>query len=110
MWYHGLMRKSGILLHPTSLPGEWGIGDFGKWAYRFADFLVESGQQLWQVLPLSPTGNGHSPYQTFSSMAGNPLMISVQLLAEQGWLAPDDLQEAPGFDDSIVDFNAVIPV
>ena len=104
------MRKSGILLHPTSLPGEWGIGDLGKWAYRFADFLAEGGQQLWQVLPLSPTGIGHSPYQAYSSMAGNPLLISLESLAEQGWLAAGDLQGASRFPESTVDFSAVIPV
>ena len=91
------MRKSGILLHPTSLPGEWGIGDLGKSAYRFADFLAESGQQFWQILPLGPPGYGHSPYQAYSSMAGNPLLLSLQSLAEQGWLEPGDLQEAPRF-------------
>ncbi len=103
------MRKSGILLHPTSLPGEWGIGDLGKWAYRFADFLVESGQRLWQVLPLGPTGYGYSPYQAYSSMAGNPLLISPQALVDQGWLSPNDLHAAPLFPDSTIDFSAVIP-
>ncbi len=103
------MRKSGILLHPTSLPGEWGIGDLGRCAYRFVDFLVESGQQLWQVLPLGPTGFGYSPYQAHSSIAGNPLLISLQSLVEQGWLAPEDLSRAPRFSDSTVDFDAVIP-
>lgn len=102
------MRKSGILLHPTSLPGEWGIGDLGKWAYRFADFLVESGQRLWQVLPLGPTGFGYSPYQAYSSMAGNPLLISPQALVDQGWLFPEDLRGAPRFPDSTIDFKAVI--
>jgi 4-alpha-glucanotransferase len=104
------MRKSGILLHPTSLPGEWGIGDLGKWAYRFADFLAESGQQFWQILPLGPPGRGHSPYQAHSSMAGNPLLLSLQSLAEQGWLEPGDLQEAPRFPDATVDFDSVLPL
>ena len=103
------MRKSGILLHPTSLPGEWGIGDLGQWAYRFADFLAESGQQLWQILPLAPPGCGHSPYQAFSSVAGNPLLLSLQSLVQQGWLSPEDLQGIPSFPDSTVDFDAVIP-
>ena len=103
------MRKSGILLHPTSLPGEWGIGDLGKWAYRFVDFLAESGQQLWQILPLGPPGLGHSPYQSFSSIAGNPLLISLQALVEQTLLSHEDLHEIPRFPDSIVDFNTVIP-
>jgi 4-alpha-glucanotransferase len=103
------MRKSGILLHPTSLPGEFGIGDLGKWAYRFVDFLAESGQQLWQILPLGPTGFGYSPYQAYSSMAGNPLMISLQFLVDQGWLSLEDLFVHPAFPDSTVDFSAVIP-
>lgn len=104
------MRKSGILLHPTSLPGELGIGDLGNWAYRFADFLAESGQQLWQILPLGPTGFGHSPYQTYSSIAGNPLLISLRACVEQGWLDPEDLQNAPRFPAGRVDFDAVIPI
>src|SRR4030042_370358 len=103
------MRKSGILLHPTSLPGEWGIGDLGRWAYRFADFLVESGQQLWQILPLGPPGFGCSPYQAYSSIAGNPLLISLRTLVDRGWLSPEDLQCAPRFPDSTVDFETVIP-
>ena len=103
------MRKSGILLHPTSLPGEWGIGDLGGSAYRFVDFLVESGQHLWQILPLGPPGCGHSPYQAFSSMAGNSLLINLRALVEQNLLTPGDLQEKPGFPDNLVDFEAVIP-
>ncbi|MDM7995845.1 MAG: 4-alpha-glucanotransferase [Acidobacteriota bacterium] len=103
------MRKSGILLHPTSLPGEWGIGDLGKSAYRFVDFLLESGQHLWQILPLGPPGCGHSPYQCFSSMAGNPLLISLQALVEQDLLSPEDLRQKPDFPESTVDFAAVIP-
>jgi 4-alpha-glucanotransferase len=103
------MRKSGILLHPTSLPGDMGIGDLGKWAYRFADFLAESGQRLWQILPLSPTGFGYSPYKAYSSVAGNPLLISLQSLVDQGWLAPEDLKDSPIFPDSTIDFDAVIP-
>jgi 4-alpha-glucanotransferase len=75
-------RASGILLHPTSLPGRHGIGDLGPEAYRFIDFLARSGQQLWQILPLGPTGFGNSPYMSFSTMAGNPMMISPDLLKE----------------------------
>ena len=104
------MRKSGILLHLTSLPGEWGIGDLGKWAYRFADFLAEGGQQIWQILPLGPPGCGHSPYQAFSSNAGNPLLISIQTLYEQGLLSAEDLQDAPRLSESAVDFDLVIPL
>jgi 4-alpha-glucanotransferase len=103
------MRKSGILLHPTSLPGKHGIGDLGDWAYRFVDFLAESGQQLWQILPLGPPGCGHSPYQAYSSIAGNPLLISLQTLCEQDLLACEDLRAIPSFPDSIVDFDEVIP-
>jgi 4-alpha-glucanotransferase len=103
------MRRSGILMHPTSLPGEFGIGELGVWAYRFADFLSEGGQQLWQILPLGPTGFGYSPYQTYSSMAGNPLLISLQTLVDQGWLGAQDLRDSPGFPADRVDFNAVIP-
>jgi 4-alpha-glucanotransferase len=102
------MRKSGILLHPTSLPGDEGIGDLGKWAYRFVDFLAESGQRLWQILPLSPTGFGYSPYQAYSSVAGNPLLISLQSLVDQGWLSPEDLKDSPKFPDSTIDFDAAI--
>lgn len=101
------MRKSGILLHPTSLPGEWGIGDLGPWAYRFVDFLVESGQQLWQILPLGPTGTGYSPYQSYSCFAHNPLLISIQALVDQGWLSSGDLAESPDFPESSVDFDSV---
>lgn len=104
------MRKGGILLHPTSLPGEWGIGDLGKSAYRFVDFLAESGMQLWQILPLGPTGLGHSPYQAYSAMAGNPLLISIQGLHEQGWLSAGDLQSAPQFPPDTVHFDVVIPL
>ena len=73
-----LPRASGILLHPTSLPGRFGIGDLGKEAYWFADFLASTGQHLWQVLPLGPTGYGNSPYQCVSVFAGNPLLISLE--------------------------------
>jgi 4-alpha-glucanotransferase len=103
------MRKSGILLHPTSLPGDWGIGDLGSWAYRFVDFLKESGQQFWQILPLGPVGADYSPYQAYSSIACNPLLISLQFLVDRGWLIPEDLGDAPAFPESIVDFPAVIP-
>lgn len=78
-------RQAGILLHPTSLPGPWGNGDFGAEAYRFVDFLAEAGQHVWQLLPLGPT-NGGSPYQCFSAHAGNPDLISIELLQEWGWL------------------------
>ena len=71
-------RASGILLHPTSLPGRFAIGDLGPAAYQFADFLVASGQRLWQVLPLGPTGYGDSPYACYSAFAGNTMLISPE--------------------------------
>ena len=103
-----LPRASGILLHPTSLPGRFGIGDLGKEAYRFADFLASTGQRLWQVLPLGPTGYGNSPYQCPSVFAGNPLLISLQRLAEDGFLDPAVLDDAPSVTESRVDYDAVI--
>ena len=90
-------RASGILLHPTSLPSRFGIGDLGREAYRFADFLVSTGQHLWQVLPLGPTGDGNSPYQCLSVFAGNPLLISLEKLVEDKFLEPADLENAPHF-------------
>ena len=81
-------RCSGILLHPTSLPGGYGIGDLGHEAYRFVDFLVAAQQSLWQILPLGPTGYGDSPYQCLSAFAGNPLLISPDLLVADGLLTP----------------------
>ena len=104
-----LRRKSGILFHPTSLPGGHGIGDLGKWAYRFVDFLAESGQRLWQVLPLGPPGFGNSPYQCYSSMAGNPLLVSLDLLSDEGWISKSDLEREADCGDGAVDFGCVIP-
>ncbi len=88
-------RQSGILLHPTSLPGPYGIGDLGPQAYRFADFLAETGQSLWQVLPLGPTGYGNSPYMSFSVFGGNPLLISPDILTGEGLLEPSEIETAP---------------
>ncbi|SDW83065.1 4-alpha-glucanotransferase [Thiocapsa roseopersicina] len=101
-------RTSGILLHPTSLPGPYGIGDLGHSARRFVDFLAAAGQGLWQMLPLGPTGYGESPYQCTSAFAGNPLLISPELLLERGWLDPEEL-DPPDFSSDQVDFHAVIP-
>lgn len=101
-------RSSGVLLHPTSLPGPFGIGDLGEEAFGFIDFLAVSGQSLWQVLPLGPTGYGDSPYQCFSAFAGNPLLISPARLAEDGLLTNDDLTNRPRFRPSRVDFGRVI--
>ncbi len=81
-------RSSGILLHPTSFPSRFGIGDLGLEAYSFIDFLKESYQQYWQVLPLGPTGYGNSPYACYSAMAGNPQLISPELLFRNGRKSP----------------------
>lgn len=101
-------RTSGILLHPTSLPGPYGIGDFGREAYAFADFLHSAGQKIWQVLPLNPTGYGDSPYQCFSAFAGNPLLIDLEAFVSQKLLDRSDLENVPPFPDTHVDFGAVI--
>jgi 4-alpha-glucanotransferase len=101
-------RSSGILLHPTSLPGKFGVGDLGDEAYRFVDFLAASNQSLWQVLPLGPTGYGDSPYQCFSAFAGNTLLISPERLAHDELLSAEDLARAPAFDEEKVDFGNVI--
>jgi 4-alpha-glucanotransferase len=101
-------RASGILLHPTSLPGRFGCGDLGPEAYRFLEFLVESKQRLWQILPLGPTGYGDSPYQSFSAFAGNPLLISLDKLVGERLLLPSDLEESPSFPEGRVDYGSVI--
>lgn len=101
-------RSSGILLHPTCLPGPHGIGELGPEAHRFADFLCDAGQTLWQVLPLGPTGYGDSPYQCFSAFAGNPLLLSLDVLVERGYLTQQDLENRPLFPSDHVDFDRVI--
>ena len=101
-------RASGILLHPTSFPGPYGIGDLGPAAYQFVDFLVEAKQSLWQVLPLGPTGYGDSPYASFSSFAGNPLLINLDELLAVGDLDPDDMVGVPDFPVDEVDYGWVI--
>ncbi|GAB4431108.1 MAG: 4-alpha-glucanotransferase [Anaerolineae bacterium] len=101
-------RASGILLHPTSFPGSHGIGDLGDSAYRFIDYLAEGKQSLWQVLPLGPTGYGDSPYASFSSFAGNPLLISLDRLVAEGDLSPQDIAEVPAFPVDFIDFGWVI--
>ena len=101
-------RSSGVLLHPTSLPGPDGIGDLGPEAYRWIDFLQEAGCSLWQVLPLGPTGYGDSPYQCFSAFAGNPYLVSPTLLLEDDLLTRKDLTDRPVFSDSLIDYGAVI--
>lgn len=98
-------RSSGILLHPTSLPGRFGIGDLGLEAYRFIDFLADSKQQYWQILPLGPTGVGNSPYMSFAAMAGNPLLISPEKLRDEGFLNHEDLEGLPEFSPDKVDYE-----
>jgi len=100
-------RSSGLILHPTSLPGPHGIGDFGAEAYRFVDFMVAAGQRVWQMLPLGPTGYGNSPYAARSAFAGNPLLISLDSLVEDGFLSRDDVTDDPSLAQDHVDFEAV---
>ena len=102
-------RSSGILLHVSSLPGRFGIGDLGPAAYRFADFLAHTGQKIWQVLPLVPVGYGNSPYSSPSTFAGNPLFVSPVLLEKERLLTADDLSSAPALPDDHVVFDRVIP-
>src|SRR5918997_655012 len=103
-----LPRASGVLLHPTSLPGRFGIGDIGPAAYEFVDFLAGAGQTYWQIMPLGPTGYGDSPYQSFSAFAGNPLLVSPERLREDGLLTEDDLKGVPELPFDRVDFERVI--
>ena len=100
-------RSSGVLLHPTSLPGRFGIGDLGANAFEFIDWLAAAGQRLWQVLPLGPTGYGNSPYQSFSAFAGNPLLISLDELIKDGLLTAASCGQGT-FAEGDVDFSAVI--
>ena len=100
-------RSSGILLHLTSLPGPFGIGDLGPEAYAFADFLETAGQSLWQVLPLGPTGYGDSPYACYSAFAGNTLLVSPEQLVADGLLTKEDLANSSAFPKERVDFEAV---
>ncbi|HVF90260.1 MAG TPA: 4-alpha-glucanotransferase [Blastocatellia bacterium] len=99
-------RSSGLLLHPTSLPGPYGIGDLGIQAREFVDFLSASGQHLWQVLPLGPPSYGNSPYQCFSAFAGNTQLVSPEGLVEDGLLSRSDLEGAPRFGEERVDYEA----
>ncbi len=100
-------RRSGILLHPTSLPGPHGSGDFGPSAYHFVDWLVSAGQSVWQMLPLNPIGPGNSPYASVSAFAGSPLLVALEPLVDKGWLAPVDADEAARFSALRVDFDRV---
>ena len=101
-------RTGGVLLHPTSLPSAHGVGDLGPEARRFVGWLESARQALWQVLPLGPTGYGDSPYQCFSSFAGNPLLVDLDDLVDRGWLDEADLAEAPPVPDAEVDYGAVL--
>ena len=102
-------RSSGILLHPSSLPSKFGIGDFGPNAYKFVDYLEKAGQHIWQVLPLGPTSFGDSPYQSFSTFAGNTLFISPEILYKKGYLEEIDVEFAPGFSCKKTDYGNAIP-
>ena len=104
-------RGSGILLHITSLPSAFGIGDLGPQAYKFADFLFQAQQSYWQVLPLNPTDQacGNSPYSSISAYAGNTLLISPELLLDAGFLTAEDVAEVPPLPASRCDYSSVIP-
>ena len=86
-----MKRCSGIIMSVSSLPSPYGIGTFGRAAYDFADFLSSAGQSVWQILPLGPTGYGDSPYQSFSTYAGNPYFIDLDMLAEEGLLTQEEI-------------------
>ena len=101
-------RSSGMLLHPTALPGRFGIGDLGPSAFTFIDLLASAGQRLWQVLPLGPTGYADSPYQSFSAFAGNPLLISLDVLIADGLLADSEASGGRPFVSGSVDYERVI--
>ena len=104
-------RASGILMHITSLPEAEGIGTFGKCAYEFVDFLKAAGQRYWQILPIGPTGYGHSPYQAFSAFAGNPYLIDLRALVDEGLLEETTYASIcnSGNDSKSVDFEKVVP-
>ncbi len=101
-------RSSGVLLHPTSLPGRFGIGDLGVEAFRFVDFLAAAGQTFWQIMPLGPTGYGDSPYSSFSAFAGNTLLVSPERLVEDGLLKASDLRDVPKLSTERVEYGKVI--
>lgn len=103
-----LSRVSGVLAHPSSFPGPYGIGDLGDEAYRFIDWLVLAGQRRWQVMPLGPTGFGDSPYAALSAFAGNPLLISLDRLRQDGLLEASDVETYPSLDGWQVDYGVVI--
>ena len=100
-------RSSGLLLHVTSLPSAGGIGDLGPAAYAFANFLASAGQRIWQVLPLNPTGYGNSPYGALSAFAGNPLLVSLDVMANWGWIGRERLESLSAHVGA-VDFEEVV--
>ena len=102
-------RRSGVLLHPSSLPGKYGIGSLGAEAFRFVDWLHDSGQSVWQILPLGPTDRSHSPYQSYSAFAGNPDLIDLEQLAVDGWLTGTQLSGPPDFPVDSINFRSVLP-
>ena len=102
-------RASGVLLHPTSLPGRFGIGDLGKEACAFVDFLAATGQRYWEILPLGPSGSSDSPYQARSALAGNTLLVSPERLLDEGFLVRKDLADVPDFPEDRVAFKRVRP-
>jgi 4-alpha-glucanotransferase len=102
-------RRGGVLAHPTSLPGRFGIGDLGPAAYEFLDYLAEAGQTLWQVLPIGPTGYGNSPYASPSAFAGNPMLIAVEPLMRDGLLEQTDVADLAGLPSDRVDFARLLP-
>ena len=102
-------RSSGILLHPTSLPGPFGSGDLGSSAYYFTDWMVSAGQSVWQMLPLGPVGLANSPYMCLSAFAGSPLLIDLYELKNRNWLTEEELRDAPKFPVNRVDYGAVEP-
>ncbi|MGF1499127.1 MAG: 4-alpha-glucanotransferase [Elainellaceae cyanobacterium] len=103
-------RTSGLLLHPTSFPTRFGMGDVGGAAYQFIDFLCETQQKIWQVLPLGPTGHGNSPYMSYSSMAGNPMLINLDQLRDKGLLEESDFGDLPQFSEDTVDYDGAATV
>ena len=102
------MRKQGILMPISSLPSEYGIGSFGKESYAFVDFLKKAGQSLWQILPLGPTGYGASPYQSFSTFAGNPYFIDLEMLVQEGYLTKRECDAVDfGDNENYIDYGKI---
>lgn len=102
------MRKSGVLLPVSSIPSKYGIGTFSKQAYEFIDLLAKAGQSYWQILPLGPTGYGDSPYQSFSTFAGNPYYIDLEMLIEDGYLTAQDCDQYDfGDNEEYVDYEKI---